>query len=72
MPYFRGFREHCPFFLRSFSYVPKVFFILSWPILMAHPSGWSNHAQAKQQTMQCSNANVVHAAAWQVQLAERD
>jgi len=39
---------------------------------MAHPSGWSNHAQAKQQTVQCSNATVVHAAAWQVQLAERD
>lgn len=23
---------------------------------MAHPSGWSNHAQAKQQIVQCSNA----------------
>jgi hypothetical protein len=72
MPYFRGFREHCPFSVAQLFLRSQVFFILSWPILMAHPSGWSNNAQAKQQTLQCSNANVVHAAAWQVQMVERD
>jgi hypothetical protein len=68
MPYFRGFREHWAFFRRAaFPTFPSFLHTL-----MAHPSGWSNRAQAKQQTVQRCNATVVHAAAWQVQLAERD
>ncbi|HKG98145.1 MAG TPA: hypothetical protein VKA97_10040, partial [Pyrinomonadaceae bacterium] len=49
------FREHCPFFLRvAFPTFPSFLSYSHGP-----SSGWSNHAQAKQQTVQCSNATVV-------------
>ena len=56
------------FLARSFSLRPR----LSSHPFMDHLPAWSTHPYCKQQTVQCSNATVVHAAAWHVQRAERD